>query len=75
MATHFSLPREERSRESSLESDLNSLENELLGLSPKSPSDDGKEKEEKKVEVKKRVSDDAIPKSKRRRVQVDSAFG
>lgn len=75
MATHFSLPLEERSRESSLESDLNSLENELLGLSPKSPSDDGKEKEEKKVEVKKRVSDDAIPKSKRRRVQVDSAFG
>lgn len=75
MATHFSLPLEERSRESSVESDLNSLENELLGLSPKSPSDDGKEKEEKE-EVKKRVSDDAIPKSKRRRrVQVDSAFG
>lgn len=75
IATRFSLPLEERSRESSVESDLNSLENELLGLSPKSPSDDGKEKEGEKAEVKKRVSDDAIPKSKRRRVQVDSAFG
>lgn len=76
IATRFSLPLEERSRESSVESDLNSLENELLGLSPKSPSDDGKGKEEEeKVEEKKRVSDDAIPKRKRRRVQVDSAFG
>ncbi|SPN99888.1 uncharacterized protein DNG_02740 [Cephalotrichum gorgonifer] len=74
--TYFQLPLEERSREPSVESDLNSLENELLGLSPKSPSEDEKEKaDNRKVEEsKKRQSDNMIPKSKRRRVQMDSAF-
>lgn len=65
-------------RESSVESDLNSLENELLGISPKSSSDEEKEREEemgkKKEDDKKRPNEDAIPKIKRRRVKVDSAF-
>ncbi|KAL2108935.1 hypothetical protein VUR80DRAFT_3165 [Thermomyces stellatus] len=76
-APFFQLPLEERSRDSSPESDLNSLENELLGLSPKSPSEDENKKAggKKAEETKKRPNDDAIPKSKRRRVQVDSAFG
>ncbi|PKS09283.1 hypothetical protein jhhlp_003897 [Lomentospora prolificans] len=65
-------------REGSVESDLNSLENELLGLPPKSSGDEEKEKKDesnkKKGEGNKRSSDDRLPRMKRRGIKMDSAF-
>jgi len=56
-----------------VESDLNSLEEELLGLG--SDSDKEKEEEEPTKEEKKQKKKDAIPKAKKPRRVVNSAFG